>query len=588
MSRRTGARAAARRSSYVDSASAESVKARAASLTSALESGDGCLPARGVDRARAVIGKAAERTSIVGGHTVVALAGATGSGKSSLFNDLVGADIAPIGARRPTTSTPTAAIWGSESASALLDWLKVGARHNVDGRPSGSMLSGATGSGVDPTRQSPTAALLDPVSGLELDGLVLLDLPDFDSLEATHRVEADRILDLVDVFIWVTDPQKYADARLHEDYIARLSAHDAVTMVVLNQADRLTPEALEACRSDLLRLLVADGVADAEVIATSARDGSGVIDLHHQISSAVAEQNAAVRRLDSDLRVAATALRSGVADSEPILRPSDNASLVDALTRASGIPVILDAVERDFRRETWARTGWPFTRWVRALRPAPLKLLRLNQGADARSGGISESDVRLVLGRSSLPPATPAARSAVELATRELGDRAGQGLPQAWTDALTDAATPPGADLGDALDQAVVNTPLRARNPLWWAVFGALQWIFAIAAVAGLVWLGVLMVLGWLQLPAVDTPRLGPLPYPFLLFAGGLLIGFVLSLVSRQVGGVGGRRRKVLVAARLRESVTQVARDRLIAPVQEVLDRHRATREHLEAACKRA
>ena len=87
--------------------------------------------------------KAAARTSIVGGHTVVALAGATGSGKSSLFNDLTGADVAPIGARRPTTSTPIAAIWGSESASALLDWLKVGARHMVDERP-----SGGTGSGV--------------------------------------------------------------------------------------------------------------------------------------------------------------------------------------------------------------------------------------------------------------------------------------------------------------------------------------------------------------------------------------------------------------------------------------------------------
>ena len=417
---------------------------------------------------------------------------------------------------------------------------------------------------------------------------MLLDLPDFDSLEATHRAEADRVLDLADVFVWVTDPQKYADARLHEDYIAKLSAHDAVTMVVLNQADRLTPEALAACRSDLLRLLDADGVDDPEVIATSARDGSGVIDLHQRISAVVAAHDAAVRRLDSDLRSAATVLRRGVADSEPVLAEVDDAYLVDALSRAAGIPVILDAVERDFRRETWARTGWPFTRWVRALRPAPLKLLRLNQGRAARSSGISESDVRSVLGRSSLPPATPAARSAVELATRALGDRVGQGLPQSWTDAVTNAATPPGEDLGDALDQAVVSTSLRERNPLWWAIGGALQWFFAIAAVAGLIWLGVLMVLGWLQLPAVDTPRIGPLAYPFLMLAGGLFIGFVLSRVTRVLGAVGGRRLKVLVAARLRDSVSQVARERFLAPVQQVLDRHRTTREHLDDARKPA
>lgn len=581
--RRAGARAASRKGTSVSSASAETVEARATALIAALETGVGCLPEAAVDRAQVAIMKAASRTSIAGGHTVVALAGATGSGKSSLFNDLIGADVAPIGARRPTTSTPIAAIWGSESTSALLDWLKVGARHMVDERRSGATVSGVVLDGAAPSVLAP-----EPLSGSELSGLVLLDLPDFDSLEASHRAEADRVLDLVDVFVWVTDPQKYADARLHEDYIAKLSAHDAVTMVVLNQADRLTPEALAACRSDLLRLLDADGVDDPEVIATSARDGSGVVDLHHRISEVVAAHNAAVRRLDSDLRSVATVLRSGVADSEPSLGEAEDAGLVDALSRAAGIPIILDAVERDFRRETLARTGWPFTRWVRALRPAPLKLLRLNQGRAARSDRISESDVRSVLGRSSLPPATPAARSAVELATRELGDRVGQGLPQAWTDAVTNAATPPGEDLGDALDQAVVSTSLRERNPLWWAVFGALQWVFAIAAVAGLIWLGVLMVLGWLQLPAVDTPSFGPFAYPFLMLAGGLFTGFVLSRVTRVMGAVGGRRLKVLVAARLRDSVAQVARERFLAPVQQVLDRHRSTREHLDAARERA
>ena len=580
--RRVGVRAASRKSTPASPASTETVDARVAALISALEAGAGCLPLVAVGKAEGTIMKAATRISIAGGHTVVALAGATGSGKSSLFNALIGADFAPIGVRRPTTSTPIAAIWGSESSSALLDWLKVSARHFVAGQP-----TGATSSGLSWGGGSATAQVLEPVPGLDLDGLVLLDLPDFDSLDATHGLEADRVLNLVDAFVWVTDPQKYADARLHEDYIAELSAHDAVTMVVLNQADQLTPEAVAACRSDLLRLLEADGVDDGEVIVTSARDGSGVIDLHHRISEVVAARNAAVRRLDSDLRSAATILRSSVADSEPSLGEAEDAGLVDALSRAAGIPILLDAVERDFRRETWARTGWPFTRWVRALRPAPLKLLRLNRGRAARSDGISESDVRSVLGRSSLPPATPAARSAVELATRELGDRVGQGLPQAWTDAVTNAATPPGEDLGDALDQAVVNTPLHERNPLWWAVFGALQWVFAITAVAGLIWLGVLMVLGWLQLPAVDTPSVGPFAYPFLMLAGGLFTGFVLSRMTRFLGAVGGRRLKVLVAARLRDSVAQVARERFLAPVQQVLDRHRSTREHLDVARKR-
>ena len=161
------------------------------------------------------------------------------------------------------------------------------------------------------------------------------------------------------------------------------------------------------------------------------------------------------------------------------------------------------------------------------------------------------------------------------------------GTWKAWTDAVTDAATPPRDDLADALDQAVLGTSLRARNPLWWTVFGMLQWVLFVATAAGSVWLAVLAVLGWLQLH-VDAPGIGPLAYPFLLFAGGLLLGFLLSMVARPIGRFGARRRRALVAGRLRESVAQVARDRLVAPVQEVLDRHRMTREHLDAARKTA
>jgi GTP-binding protein EngB required for normal cell division len=582
-------------------------------LTSALESGGDCLPAAGVDRAAAVIAKSAVRTSIAGGRTVVAFSGATGSGKSSLFNVLAGAQVAQVGARRPTTSKPSAAVWGSEPSSTLLDWLTVGTRHLVDethpdpvdeapresppeatpeatpevaASDSGPARQPAIGPQLPPTTTShPTTTLPPtPVPGPELDGLVLLDLPDFDSQATANRMEADRVLELVDVFIWVTDPQKYADARLHQDYIAKLSAHDAVTLTVLNQADRLTPEALADCRTDLRRLLQEDGLVDPEVIATSAKDGDGVDDLRVRMSEVVAGHHAAVQRLDSDLRSAAKALRQSVADSEPSLNDFADTSLVDALSRAAGIPVILDAVERDFRRETVESTGWPVTRWVGALRPEPLKLLGLAKDVPARSGGISASDVRSVLGRSSLPPATPAARSAVALATRELGDRAGRELPQSWADAVTDAAMPPGEDLGDALDQAIVGTSLRARDPFWWTLFGFLQFFLAMAATVGLCWLIVLMVLGWLRLPTVETPGLGPLPYPFLLFAGGLLLGFLTSLLTGAIGRVSARRRKALVAGRLRESVEQVARDRLVAEVQKVLDRHRQTRESLETA----
>jgi GTP-binding protein EngB required for normal cell division len=545
----------------VKALSQEELEERTRALSTALGAGGDQLEPASAARAREVVAKVTARTSKTGGHTVVALAGATGSGKSSLFNELVGSPVAVVGARRPTTSRPVAAVWGGEDASELLEWLGVAQRHHV--------------AGADEAPDSPW----------NLDGLVLLDLPDFDSRVESHREESTRVLELVDMFVWVTDPQKYADARLHDDYLRALATHDAVTVVVLNQADRLAPDDLASIRGDLGRLAAADGIGDVQVIATSATTGAGVDDLRVRLAGSVAARNAAQHRLAADVRAASRAVRSGVADSEPDLSEAADDALVDALSRAAGIPTVVAAVERDYRHQAWGRTGWPFTRWVRALRPDPMKRLRLKSSdAVEEKLAVTAGDVRNVLGRSSLPPPTPAARAAVDLATRRVGDDAGRGLPTRWSEAVADAATPPGPDLADALDQAVVGTSLKSRAPVWWGVVGAAHVVLALVAVLGLLWLATLVVLGWLALPDIDTPRLGPVPYPLLMLVGGLLLGLLLSMVSRSAARVGARRRGRRTRARLTEAVTVVAHERILAPVREVLSRHRATRESLDLA----
>jgi GTP-binding protein EngB required for normal cell division len=538
--------------------SAEALAAAVTELEAAVESGGAQLPADASARARAVADKMRARTSQRGGHTVVALAGATGSGKSSIFNALVGADVAAIGARRPTTAHPTAAIWGDAPVGGLLDWLGVSARHHVD---------------------SPCSDPAAETAG-DLCGLVLLDLPDFDSRELSHRAEAERILELVDVFVWVTDPQKYADARLHDDYVAALATHDAVMMVVLNQVDHLDGAGTAACAEDLRRLMALDGLADATVLATSVRTGQGVDELRQRLANAVAAANLARARLAADVRAAAQALRPAVAGSEPDLASAGRADLVDALATAAGVPVVVTAVDRDYRMEAASRMGWPFTRWAGNLRPRPLRRLHL----DAGRAEISASDVRSVLGRSSLPPPTPAARAGVILATRRLADQAGSELPVPWADAVSDAATPPGPDLADTLDQAVVGTSLRDRSPAWWKGVSWLQAALAFAAFAGLAWMFVLILAGWLQFPDVHAPLWGPFPIPFLLIAAGLMAGLLLALLARFLARVGGRRRARAMERRLRESITEVTDEHILKPVGAVLERHRATREHLDRA----
>ena len=542
---------------------AEVVAAQSHALAAALDLGGPQLDVRAVTVAREVVAKTSARVALSGDHTVVALAGATGSGKSSLFNALAGADLAAIGARRPTTATPTAAVWGPDPAGELLDWLEVSQRHGT-GRG-----AGVTGGSGD-----------EGVVGA-LDGLVLLDLPDFDSRVERHRAEAERVLALCDVFVWVTDPQKYADATLHDDYVSKLAGYEGVMLAVLNQADLLDDAAVAACLADLRRLLEDDGVPMAQVLATSARSGAGLPVLRQRLANAVAGHAAGRQRLSADLAAAARRLRAGVADTEPQLATADG-RLVAALARAAGVPVVLQAVEDDYRRESLARTGWVFTRWGRKIKPDPLGRLRLKSSVLTE---VDVSDVRAVLGRSSIPAPSPAARSAVRLATRELIDQASAGLPVPWALAVADVAEPEEDRLDQVLDRAVVGTSLRARSPRWWPVLGVLQWVLGVAAVLGLVWLVALGVLGWLQLPPV-APALGPLSYPFLLLVGGLLLGIGLAELSRAATRRGAVRRRALIAGRLDEAIGRVADEGLVAPVREVLDRHRDVRSNLEQAVR--
>ncbi|MEO7447107.1 MAG: GTPase [Humibacillus sp.] len=557
----------------IETISSDEVNDRASALSGALVTGSDELEPRSVERARRVVDKAVQRSGIRGDHTVVALAGATGSGKSSLFNALVGADVSTIGARRPTTSLPTAAIWGDDDASELLDWLEVDARHVV----------------ASSSTDRPGAQVEGEVEGGfvgSLDGLVLLDLPDFDSREVSHRVEAERVLELVDVFVWVTDPQKYADARLHDDFVAILSLHGAVTVAVLNQSDRLTPAAVSDVSADLAGLLLADGVAGLTVLPTSTLTGAGLDALRQGLANAVAGHAASRQRLRSDLVGAAKGLRRGVADSEPDVASLDRAALDEALARAAGVPIVLDAVARDYRREAFAHTGFLFTRWTKGFAADPLRRLRLD-----RTGGrpqipvdIEGADVRAVLGRSSIPAPTAATASAVDLATRTFVRDASDGLPVRWQQSVEDSVDQGDGALADALDQAMVGAPLRARRPAWWLVVNVIQWALGIVALGGLAWLAVLWGLGLLQFPRPDTPSYGIVPVPVVLLVGGILLGLGLGLLSRWWARIGARRRRVVVGRRLTTAVAAVTDERILTPVAAVLTRHRDTRTQLDTA----
>ncbi|MET8159263.1 YfjP family GTPase [Sphaerisporangium sp. NPDC005289] len=586
---------------------------RLAALAEAAELAEGRLQAAAVARAAGVVARAGTRRSLSVEHTVVALAGATGSGKSSLFNALSGTSLATVGVTRPTTSTAQAAMWDPEGAGPLLDWLEVPRRHTV----------GEDG-GMDGT----------------LSGLVLLDLPDHDSIEAAHRLEVDRLVSVVDLLVWVLDPQKYADAAVHERYLRPLRRHRDVMLIVLNQVDRLSPPAAERCVRDLRRLLEEDGLSGVPVVATSVREGRGVAELRSALARRVADRHAWTARLEADVRQAADVLAaasSGVltagvptdgasssgiptdgAASSGVLTagassgvltagvPAEAASppgepetwaeasralerraeaaekalpdelsrpLTAALAEAAGVPTVVEAVRKAHRHRSVAATGWPVTRWLRRLRPDPLRRLHLG-GASAAAGG-----------RTSIPAASGVQRSRMETAIRDVGSAASADLPEPWAAVVRGAARSRADDLAETLDRAVATTSMGAgRRPRWWRAVGVLQWLVFTAMLAGALWLFALFVMDYLRFPEVPTPTLDTVPWPTVLLVGGVLAGLLIALLSRAAAAVGGARRARKARRALWGGVDQVGRELVLDPVRDELHRARRFAELLTTA----
>ncbi|MEU8166394.1 GTPase [Micromonospora sp. NPDC049004] len=524
---------------------------------------DGLLPDAELVPAHTLVERAGTRLALSRDHTVVALAGATGSGKSSLFNALAQLELSPVGVRRPTTGVTHACVWGPlEGANRLLDWTGVLPRHRF-------------------VRES----ALDGDDETALHGLILLDLPDFDSVQRSHRLEVDRLLGLVDQVVWVVDPQKYADRVIHDSYLREFHRHRDVTLVVLNQADRLPPTELPRVLDDLRRLLDTDGLTGVPLLATTAIDPAGMVGLRTALERTVAERQAALRRLAGDVDTVVAGLDELVGSARPAGGPDDAsvAALNRALAGTAGVPAVSEAVERAYRHRAGAATGWPVVRGWRRLRPDPLRRLHL----PGPTGGGADPAESLVAA-TSVPDPTAAQRSALGLAIRAVADRAASGLPAAWPTAVTSAARSRLDDLPDALDGAIAGTDLGLdRQPVWWRVVGGVQWLVTLAALVGLGWLALGYALRALGLPALDNPTVGQVPMPTVLLLGGLLAGLLVAALTRPVVRWAAQRARARARQRLTVRVAEVGEEYVLAPVRIVLASYAQARDALRDAARR-
>lgn len=586
-----------------------------ASLKEAISYGEGRVPETVLLDAAETLERLSQRRELSTEHTVIGFFGATGSGKSTLFNAIAGQNIALSAPTRPTTSTVQAAIWEAEGSEELLDWLGIDKRVypqtqalTAEGEASGGNASGGAAAPNAVTEPAPGLfnRIRRAVGGrgemrTRTGGLILLDMPDFDSVTTTNRDLAARMMRYVDVLVWVVDPQKYADAVIHRDFMVPLAASGAQALCVLNQADKLAPAEVPAVLASLTRLLQAEGT-DAHLlaapIAVSARTGEGVDVLRDLLAQVAAAKSLSLQRTDAQLHATASQLRTYAGGEGTVLAGAyaldAEQKLVQACYTSSHAEQVLQAATASYRRAAGQHTGWILTRWMSRLKADPLRRLHLGQQDEKKSSSKAEKPAGMLgsdsenapeLVASSLPPLSAAQKAGMANAVRQYSKQMAARIDEPWKRSMKEAALSREAELPELLERDMMRIDYglgRTRAP--WVVFNALQWIALLSALVGVGWLTLISGMAYLQihLPPAPTPEGSPVPLPTLLLLLGILLGIASAGVGRLLTAMGSRYYARKLRGRLQTGVEKAVQSCVVAPVQLEAKRLNAYRKALD------
>ena len=599
-----------------------------ASLKDAISYGEGRVPETVLLDAAETLERLSQRRELSTEHTVIGFFGATGSGKSTLFNAIAGQNIALSAPTRPTTSTVQAAIWEAEGSEELLDWLGIDKRvypqtqalaaegDATEGNEAGGNNK-ATGNNKSAGGVAAPNAVTEPAPGLfnrirravggrgemrtRTGGLILLDMPDFDSVTTTNRDLAARMMRYVDVLVWVVDPQKYADAVIHRDFMVPLAASGAQALCVLNQADKLAPAEVPAVLASLTRLLQAEGTEAhllSAPIAVSARTGEGVDVLRDLLAQVAAAKSLSLQRTDAQLHATASQLRTYAGGEGTVLAGAyaldAEQKLVKACYASSQAEQVLQAATASYRRAAGQHTGWILTRWMSRLKADPLRRLHLGQQDETKSASKAEKSAGMLgsdsenapeLVASSLPPLSAAQKAGMANAVRQYSKQMAARIDEPWKRSIKEAALSREAELPELLERDMVRIDYglgRTRAP--WVIFNALQWIALLSALAGVGWLTLISGMAYLQiqLPPAPTPEGSPVPLPTLLLLLGVLLGIASAGVGRLLTAMGSRYYARKLRGRLQTGVEKAVQSCVVAPVQQEAKRLVAYRKALD------
>ena len=167
----------------------------------------------------------------------IALAGCTGSGKSTLINALAGSRIASMSDRRPCTTQTRVYHHGEVPCGGLPGDLAEQATFVAHDRP-------------------------------ELRQKVIVDTPDLDTFYTEHRDATRALLKAAGLVIYVFSPERYVEERAWS--VIREEQRFSACLAVLNKADTVPPEVLQRIAGEIRQRFAEMGKPDIPVLCISA------------------------------------------------------------------------------------------------------------------------------------------------------------------------------------------------------------------------------------------------------------------------------------------------------------------------------
>lgn len=184
------------------------------------------------------------------GCLIVAVAGGTNTGKSTVFNLLLGRELSPMAATAAATARPVIAA-NPLRAQQCLDRKLVPEFEPHPLRNPGDVLD----------RHAPPNALFVAAHDPLPESLVLFDTPDVDSIERDHWAVADAIGATGDVVIAVLTGEKYADDRV-VTFFRNALASGRVVIPLMNKANPAKNYEVARKQLEEFRALVGTDVPD--------------------------------------------------------------------------------------------------------------------------------------------------------------------------------------------------------------------------------------------------------------------------------------------------------------------------------------